>query len=474
MSEYKLPKPEKYQLLPPLPPEQFEALKADIAERGVVVPVLVDEFGAIIDGHNRAKACRELGINDYPVQVQSGLSEEEKRALSRQLNALRRHLNRDQVRALIADQLRETPAWSNNRIAGGLGVDDKTVASVRAGLEATSELPKLKKLVGADGKERPVQQSGRKRSSVSRDVDSDDDDDDDDEDECKSKKNREKQERRNEREWEEAFGLQPGELALKKAKFEHAIGLIEAGVDPQSEKVIRLQREAAVYTMETPGYNPFAHVAEENRIDWYIFLLFLIAHEGALVDGGVAEHVEWILQKQFKTVAEWLGEEGDKLRRSWWGAKPMPEGFKESWRAFRTERASMTIADIDAEIVSFPKQTETAARSLGLQLVLMNARTDSDLEPAFATFSQQRVAAVLFGLRSTTASNRSERPVHPGACGERCLLRAGRSALCGSSPRVRGTLRGVIPVRPEVRFIPARAGNAGEMAPLGFGVMSAR
>jgi len=59
-------RPEKYQLLPELPPEQFEALKADIAERGVVVPVVMDEFGAILDGHNRARACRELGINDYP------------------------------------------------------------------------------------------------------------------------------------------------------------------------------------------------------------------------------------------------------------------------------------------------------------------------------------------------------------------------------------------------------------------------
>jgi ParB-like chromosome segregation protein Spo0J len=327
MGEHKLPKPEKYQLLPPLPPEQFEALKADIAKRGVMVPVLVDEYGAIIDGHNRARACRELGINDYPVQVQSGLSEEEKRALSRQLNALRRHLSRDQVRALIADQLRETPTWSNNRIAGGLGVDDKTVAAVRAGLEATSEVPKLKKLVGADGKERPVQQSGRKRSSISRDreVDSDDDDDDDDEeDDGKSKKNREKQERRNEREWEEAFGLRPGELALKQEKSRHAISLIEAGVDPQSEKVIRLQREASVCVLETPGYNPFAHVAEEDRIDWYLFLLFLIVHEGALVHGGVAEHVEYILKKQFKTVDEWLGEEGDKVRRSCWGRLSHP------------------------------------------------------------------------------------------------------------------------------------------------------
>jgi putative ABC transport system substrate-binding protein len=42
-----------------------------------------------------------------------------------------------------------------------------------------------------------------------------------------------------------------------------------------------------------------------------------------------------------------------------------------------------TIADLQA-----------AARTLGLQLVVVNARTDSDLEMAFATFSQQRVGAV--------------------------------------------------------------------------------
>jgi putative ABC transport system substrate-binding protein len=38
---------------------------------------------------------------------------------------------------------------------------------------------------------------------------------------------------------------------------------------------------------------------------------------------------------------------------------------------------------------------QAAARTLGLQLVVVNARTDSDLEAAFATFSQQRVGAVL-------------------------------------------------------------------------------
>jgi putative ABC transport system substrate-binding protein len=41
---------------------------------------------------------------------------------------------------------------------------------------------------------------------------------------------------------------------------------------------------------------------------------------------------------------------------------------------------------------------QAAARTLGLQLVIVNARTDSDLEMAFASFSQRRVVgAVLVG-----------------------------------------------------------------------------
>jgi len=50
---------------------------------------------------------------------------------------------------------------------------------------------------------------------------------------------------------------------------------------------------------------------------------------------------------------------------------------------------------------------QAAAPTLGLQLVVVNASTDRELEPAFATFSQQRVGAVLVGT-STLLARRTD------------------------------------------------------------------
>jgi putative tryptophan/tyrosine transport system substrate-binding protein len=49
------------------------------------------------------------------------------------------------------------------------------------------------------------------------------------------------------------------------------------------------------------------------------------------------------------------------------------------------------------EIQSLIADLQTAAPTLGVQLIVVNASTDSDLEPAFATFSQQHVGAILVG-----------------------------------------------------------------------------
>lgn len=147
---------ERYQVLPSMPPEQFAALKSDIAERGVLVPIDITEDGYILDGHHRYRACVELGITDFPTIVRLDLDETQRRTFARQNNVLRRHLTRAQIRELMIQQIKETPEWANNRIAQSLGVDKKTVQTQRKRLESTGEIPKLTQLVGLDGKKRKV------------------------------------------------------------------------------------------------------------------------------------------------------------------------------------------------------------------------------------------------------------------------------------------------------------------------------
>jgi hypothetical protein len=80
-----------YQLLPPLNEDEYAARRADIAKRGVLVPVEVDENGAILDGHNRSAIAAELGI-EVPRLIRSGWTEEQKRDHVLKLNLLRRQL----------------------------------------------------------------------------------------------------------------------------------------------------------------------------------------------------------------------------------------------------------------------------------------------------------------------------------------------------------------------------------------------
>jgi ParB-like chromosome segregation protein Spo0J len=110
MSEVAIRDTSKYQLMPNMSGADFEALKADIAQRGVVVPIDVDEAGEILDGHHRYRAWVGLKKNEPPpIIVREGLSEQEKRSFARKNNILRRHLTREQVRRLIAEQLKELP-----------------------------------------------------------------------------------------------------------------------------------------------------------------------------------------------------------------------------------------------------------------------------------------------------------------------------------------------------------------------------
>lgn len=80
-----------YQLLPELAADDYARLKADIAERGVLVPVEVDEHGVVLDGHHRKRIAAELGV-ECPTVTRIGLAEHEKRLHAVSLNLARRHL----------------------------------------------------------------------------------------------------------------------------------------------------------------------------------------------------------------------------------------------------------------------------------------------------------------------------------------------------------------------------------------------
>jgi ParB/RepB/Spo0J family partition protein len=136
-----------YQLLPPLSSGELDDLRASIKEKGVLVPIIFDQDGNVIDGHHRLMICNELGISDFPSVVRSYDSEENRRSDARMLNIARRHLNQDQKRFVIIGELTDHPEDSNNSIAKRLGVSDTTVGKIRK----TLELDNVDR-VGADGK----------------------------------------------------------------------------------------------------------------------------------------------------------------------------------------------------------------------------------------------------------------------------------------------------------------------------------
>ncbi len=63
------------------------------------------------------------------------------------------------------------------------------------------------------------------------------------------------------------------------------------------------------------------------------------------------------------------------------------------------------------------------------------------------------------GNTATRSTGRTERSVHPRACGEHYRPGRAQASHVGSSPRVRGTLAADPPDGALHRFIPARAGN---------------
>ena len=118
--------PHPYALLvPPLSEEEYDGLKADIKENGLMYPVMVDEDDLVLDGVHRTRICDELGIPCDAIVV-TGKTDEEKRTIALGLNLKRRHLDVDKRRAFVR-KLHNDEKMSLAKITKATGYSKATI-----------------------------------------------------------------------------------------------------------------------------------------------------------------------------------------------------------------------------------------------------------------------------------------------------------------------------------------------------------
>lgn len=109
-----------FQIMPELDSATESALRAAILLEGVVVPIVRDQHGRILDGHQRSRIAADLGV-DCPESSCEVRDDEHARELARMLNEDRRQLLDIDKRRRIVTSLREQ-GHSQRAIAGALGV----------------------------------------------------------------------------------------------------------------------------------------------------------------------------------------------------------------------------------------------------------------------------------------------------------------------------------------------------------------
>lgn len=123
---------------PDLPPDQYEALLSDIEARGQVYPIIVDQHGNVIDGHQRKRIAAALGREPLTKVVEVA-DEREREQLAIGLNVHRRHMTASERREWI---LRLAPTgMTQEEIGAAVGVTQTRVANVYADERAAGREP---------------------------------------------------------------------------------------------------------------------------------------------------------------------------------------------------------------------------------------------------------------------------------------------------------------------------------------------
>ena len=145
-------------LFPPISPEDFDKLAADIKLNGLHQHI-VRYQGKILDGNNRYRACELVKI--APKFADFAGDDAAARNYVISANIYRRHLSPEQRRGIIETLLKADPTQRNRQIAETAKASHHTVGAVRNELEATGQLAQLETTTGADGKKRKTKKGGK-------------------------------------------------------------------------------------------------------------------------------------------------------------------------------------------------------------------------------------------------------------------------------------------------------------------------
>jgi len=122
---------------------------------GVLVPIIRDQAGNILDGHHRAAIANQLGIEAPERSVEAPDDPDEKAALIGSLNDDRRQrLTAEQRREIVA-ALRQAGHFTR-AIAGAVGVSQTQVRNDMKQLNTSAQLTQPDKIQSLDGKDPPA------------------------------------------------------------------------------------------------------------------------------------------------------------------------------------------------------------------------------------------------------------------------------------------------------------------------------
>lgn len=138
------------QVFAPLPPDIEAALRASIEQFGVIVPVVQDQNGNLIDGHNRARIAEELGVPCLAT-LRTVVDAAEAEQIALDLNSVRRQIGSEQRREMVV-ALRQQ-GHSTRAIAGVAKVSQWTVKDdLKKSIERDRSIDLPEQITGLGGK----------------------------------------------------------------------------------------------------------------------------------------------------------------------------------------------------------------------------------------------------------------------------------------------------------------------------------